>query len=345
MKKLFLLFVFLLIFSFVSAETRVTCQGSGTSYSGVFPSDSFCEIPVLNERGTVKVGVSKSVFPSNGNFEFSIYSSFQISSKFDPQGFFSEKKLDCGPLGYENWNIYGYLEDKYPQSVVCDTQRGIFRKDVDLVGLTVSEKPDSKALELQINLYAEDAFKEYLALVFGKTVSEADFRSISQQFSIFDSSEIGRITRIKSGNLKTNADIHLSSFEKEEKAVFKIMQRETNNVFCENIEVLFDSDGKKVDCDSFGSVKISFNAEETEKYTEDSSKGKEYFFNIEVKLNDSDALSEEKPSEDTDNDTDNDLGDKLKPIPSGADLIEIQNLLNENILIKYCDVMNCAVSD
>ncbi|PIN98491.1 MAG: hypothetical protein COT90_04035, partial [Candidatus Diapherotrites archaeon CG10_big_fil_rev_8_21_14_0_10_31_34] len=307
MKKI-LLILFVFLFSSVVFAGEISCNGSERNYSAVFSDGDYCLIPVLDGKGMVKVLVDNVVFPSKGTWYFNISSFFSIMPEADPNGLFTEEKLDCGHFLTDIWKIQGdnteyKTETKpdgtWPKSIVCDTQRGMFYNDVDLATLTISEKPTSKNLKLDIELESDDAFKEYLGLELGKTVDEIDFRKSSQQFSLFESTGLGKLISIKNGNLETGAELHLTQKLdlKNNKIIFELVNEDPEKVLCGNLEVsLLDSEGKTYGCNGLAEVKIVYNKEETEKYTE-SSKGIEYFFNIELKILSEEFLKEGKSTD------------------------------------------------
>ena len=289
MKKMLFLLAFILVFSFVSAEEIPCTKVSETYYTGTFTSNQFCLIPVLGGKAHVKVGVNDVSFASSGVFSFPFYAFFEVEPEVDPQGLFKDNKLDCGAWGTDNWVVVGSTDSWFGrEETVCDTQRGMFWEDVDLVTLAVPDKPSSKNLKIEINLEGDEAFRHYLSLVLGRTVNEIDFRTLSMQFSVFQNDSAGKTIAIKNGNIETETELRSTKrIGSGNNAVFDLVKN--NQVLCE-INVSFDSGMNPVQCGSLGEVTILFDEKETEKYTEDKTKGKELFFNLSLKVGSSEEI-------------------------------------------------------
>ncbi|MFH1664352.1 MAG: hypothetical protein ABH986_06150 [archaeon] len=298
MKKMLLLIALICFLSFVHSEElkEITCSGSGNNYSGVFASNSYCDIPLaqgyLNES-KIRVEFEENDYQSQDEFSFDIRVYLMVSGtdlfgkdkiQLDCSSIPFKETLSISPADFHPW--FSLSDEVIPYSKNCAD---------DLVELNikrpsknqVSFKPESN---IQVKI-VNDLITKYFVAKFkylGKALSgnpSYDF------FVIVDETpkKIGPEEMIPGTKIK----LTLESLKSEaKKAEFKLIDSKDQTAPC-LIESVLGKEPGFVSCE-WGLIKISWKSS-TGLPEEDESGKLKLYFNLEFKPEDSKVV-EETPS-------------------------------------------------
>lgn len=344
MKKLLFALIFLLFFSFVSAE-EIQCIGSGNNFTGNFSleSDSFCEISLGHQgfkNSKLKINVSDVSYNGSDSFSFELDSYLILNESFLSSDNKGEYLLDCS----SGFGIGDTLDldssDNFPFSQNC----GDFGEDLVFLNIEKPKKDlDSPSqdfspftavnIELKENLaavYLKEKLGEFYFDMIGtnfvtgfkKTINELK-GGISYSFSVVYPKQKGALGVISGSTVIINLD---SIDYAKKTAVFTLTNAEENeSELCKITSFFEKEEADFVDC-KLADIRITGKNE--------GGKGKEvgsdvlFYFNAELKPKEIEVVDEKAQIKPED-----------KKDESVSNLTELQKQINNSILSEYNRLM------
>ncbi len=334
MKKLLFALIFVLILSFVSAEEVNCIKQSENVFAGNIPFNSFCEIPLEDYKGKIKVEIGEGYYAASTNFSIPVNVYIALEDSFFDSNLKKEVQLKCSNYFGKTLNLSD--SDSFPYEQECAFKDKIFGLGLTdpLITLSINvsnAKPPFNDVKIEITTkFTDNLVKKYLAKRFSSFIKSNDSRNIFHEFYFEYEKEKINSDLISNTVVKFNLD---SVNYKEEKAVFRLTNAETGKDLCSSITDIYMPSSKFFDCDGIADIRISAKEGNPKEYY----KKLRYYFTVALTPKDPALVggkAEVKPADKIE-----DKPDDKKDQPVPTNLTELQKQINNSILIQYNKIM------